>query len=315
MGGCLFIAGPTGVGKSALAIHLAERLGGEIISVDSMQVYRGLDIGTAKPTPAECQRVPQHLIDVAALDEPFDAARFVFLARAAVVEIQARGKTPIFCGGTGMYLKAYLEGIGPAPPTDPRMRTTLEAIPTEQLLEELAQKDPALFETIDRRNRRRLLRAVEVIRLSGRPFSEQRALWARPDAATGLVGPSANLGEGKIFGLERESLDLHQRIQRRVERMFAAGLVAETQRLLERGLERNRNAMQAIGYRQVVEHLRGERTLPQTVELVQQRTRHFARRQMTWFRRQLRVEWLHVAAGDDVAGIADRVCGLAPPGG
>ena len=314
MAGYVFIVGPTGAGKSALALHLAEQLGGEIISVDSMQVYRGLDVGTAKPTLAECQHVRHHLIDVAALHESFDAARFVTLARAAVADIRARGKRPIFCGGTGMYLKAYLEGIGPAPPTDPQLRAALEVTPTDQLLEELAQTDAAMFEFIDRQNRRRVIRAVEVIRLTGRPFSAQRALWSRAAAAS-LADPPVGVDEARIFGLEREGPDLHERIQRRVERMFEAGLVAETRQLLEQGLERNRTAMQAIGYRQVVEHLRGDRTLPQTVELIKQRTRQFARRQMTWFRRQLRVEWIPVAADDDVARIADRVCGLASTGG
>ena len=173
----LLIAGPTGVGKSGIALLLAEKVGGGIISVDSMQVYRGLDIGTAKPSPADRARVPHHLIDVVELNEPFDAAKFVELARRAVADIQSRGRLPILCGGTGLYFKAFLEGLGEAPPADAKLRAELEAAPLAELLRELAERDPASFEKIDRQNPRRVIRAVEVIRLTGKPFSEQRAEW------------------------------------------------------------------------------------------------------------------------------------------
>ena len=237
----LFLAGPTAVGKSAVALRLAERMGGEIISVDSMQVYRGLDVGTAKPSPAERQRVPHHLIDVVELIESFDAAAFVRLATIAVKEIQARGKVPIFCGGSGLYFKAYLQGLGEAPSSDPVLRTELEATPLPDLLRELEQQDPATFQKIDRQNPRRVIRAVEVIRQTGRPFSAQRAEWQRE---TSNIQHSTSNAQ---FGLYRTSEDLRQRIDARVDEMFRRGLVAETEQLLQRGLAQNRTAMQAIG--------------------------------------------------------------------
>ncbi len=285
----LFLAGPTAVGKSAVALALAKRLDGEIISVDSMQVYRGLDIGTAKPSPAERARVPHHLIDVAELTESFDAAQFVRLATAAARDIQARGRTPVFCGGTGLYFKALLAGLGETPAADPALRAGLEATPLAELLAELAARDPEAFARIDRQNPRRVVRAIEVIRLTGRPFSAQRADWASV-SATGNARPLPG-----VLCLRRATDDLRQRIATRAEAMFAAGLVAETERLLARGLAQNRTAMQAIGYRQVVEHLRGGRGLTETIALVKQRTAQFARRQMTWFRQQLPVRWLELA--------------------
>jgi tRNA dimethylallyltransferase len=174
----IFIAGPTAVGKSAIALELAERLGGEIISVDSMQVYRGLDIGTAKPSLDEQKKIPHHLIDVAEVDEAFDAAKFCSLAQKAVSEIQSRNRVPIFCGGTGFYFKAFLEGLGEAPPADASVRAALEKIPLAELLEELKRNDPITFDKIDRQNPRRIVRAVEVIRLTGKPFSAQRSKWS-----------------------------------------------------------------------------------------------------------------------------------------
>ena len=173
----IFIAGPTAVGKSEIALLLAEKIGGEIISADSMQVYRGLDIGTAKPSPAERARVPHHLIDICDLTENFDAAQFIRLAQKAVEEIQSRNKIPIFCGGTGLYFKAFLSGLGEAPATNPELRTELEATSFESLLRELKERDPAAYEKIDKQNPRRVIRAVEVIRLTGKKFSEQRAEW------------------------------------------------------------------------------------------------------------------------------------------
>src|SRR5438067_1732180 len=171
----ILLTGPTAVGKSELALLLAERLSGEIISVDSMQVYRGLDIGTAKPPPEQRARVGHHLIDVVEITEPFDAAQFVRLARKAMEEIQARGRVPILCGGTGLYFKAFLEGLGEAPPGDAALRAKLAAAPLAELLAELAERDPEIYQRIDRKNFRRVIRAVEVIRLTGKPFSEQRA--------------------------------------------------------------------------------------------------------------------------------------------
>jgi tRNA dimethylallyltransferase len=295
----LWLAGATATGKSAVALLLAERLHGEIISVDSMQVYRGLDIGTAKPNADEQRRVRHHLIDVVELTQPFNAAQFVRSANEAVKEIQARGRCPIFCGGTGLYFKAFLDGLGEAPPADAALRTKLEATPLVALLDELSQKDPATFEKIDRQNPRRVIRAVEVIRLTGKPFSAQRSEWPKQNK-TGEAPPM-------IWGLSRQPADLHARINERVDGMFERGLVAEVKKLLEQGLEQNRAAMQAIGYRQVVEHLRGEHSLTQTIELVKIRTRQFAKRQLTWFRRQLPMNWIECEARETAEVITEKI--------
>ncbi|MEO5804470.1 MAG: tRNA (adenosine(37)-N6)-dimethylallyltransferase MiaA, partial [Verrucomicrobiota bacterium] len=199
----IFIAGPTAVGKSAIALELAQRLDGEIISVDSMQVYRGLDIGTAKPTRAEREKIPHHLIDVANLDETFDAAKFCALAGKAVSEIRSRNRLPIFCGGTGFYFKAFLEGLGDAPPANLELRRALETTSLADLLEELKQKDGVTFDKIDRQNPRRVIRAVEVIRLTGKPVSEQRSTWSK----------SANtlMQKASCIGFSRTNSDLHSR--------------------------------------------------------------------------------------------------------
>ena len=294
----IFIAGPTAVGKSEIALLLAENIGGEIISADSMQVYRGLDIGTAKPSAAERKKIPHHLIDICDLTDNFDAAQFIRLAQKAVEEIQSRNKISIFCGGTGLYFKAFLSGLGEAPATNPELRAELEAAPYESLLHELKERDAAAYEKIDKQNPRRVIRAVEVIRLTGKKFSEQRAEW------------KAESGKRKaetFFCFTRASEDLHVRINARVDAMFARGLVAETRELLARGLEQNQTAMQAIGYRQVVEHLRGERDLAETIELVKSRTRQFAKRQLTWFRRQLDPEWIGLKPGEPSEEILPRL--------
>ncbi len=292
----LLLAGPTAVGKSEVALNLALRLGGEIISVDSMQVYRGLDIGTAKPSPAQRAQVPHHLIDVAGPAESFDAARFVRLAKEAIAEIRGRGRVAVLCGGTGLYFRALLEGLGEAPPADPALRRLLESTPLPELLSELAQRDPSSYARIDRQNPRRVIRAVEVIRLTGQPFSSQRARW---DASGSGAAPEC------AFGLSRAPGDLRQRIDERVDEMFRRGLVQETEGLLKQGLAGNRTAMQALGYRQAAEHLAGERGLAATIELVKIRTRQFAKRQMTWFRRQLRLNWVPIQRGQSLQETAD----------
>lgn len=296
----ILLAGPTAVGKSEVALCLAERIGGEIISVDSMQVYRGMDIGTAKPTEAERARVPHHLLDVVSVSESFDASRFEKMARAAVSEIQARGRVPIFCGGTGLYFNAFVHGVGNAPATDPALRAELQQLSLEQLLEELRRDDPATFERIDRNNPRRVLRAVAVLRLSGRSASEHRVSWQ------GAATP-----DPRHFGLEREPDDLRKRIDARVEEMFRLGLVEETKRLLVAGLAANPTAMQALGYRQVVEHLKGERGLTETIQVVKSRTRQYAKRQMTWFRGKMSLNWIHFRAEDPAETIVARIAEAA----
>ena len=287
------------MGKSAIALLLAGRLNGEIVSVDSMQVYRGLDIGTAKPSATDRAHIPHHLIDVADLTESFDAAKFAALAHRAVTEIQSRGRIPILCGGTGLYFRVYLEGLGETPAADAALRAELERTPLEQLLEELKSRDPATYEKIDRKNPRRVVRAVEIIRLTGKPVSAQRAGWSNTPA------PPAR----RLFCLTRTVDDLRARIDRRVEEMFRGGLVEETRRLLDKGLGENKTALQALGYRQVVEHLRGERSLPETIELVKTRTRQFAKRQLTWFRKQRGVQWIELAADESADSVVNRLLG------
>jgi tRNA dimethylallyltransferase len=298
----ILLAGPTGAGKSESALRLAEMAGGEIVSVDSMQVYRGMDIGTAKASPAERARVPHHLVDIVEVTQPFDAAQFVRLAREAVTDIQSRGRMPILCGGTGLYFKVFLEGLGDAPPADAALRARLEATPLPELLRELAERDPVAYERIDRQNPRRVIRAVEVIRLTGKPFSAQRAPW-RPST----LNPQPST---LYIGLARSAEDLHQRIEARVDAMFRLGWVAETETLLQRGLAQNRTAMQALGYRQITEHLRGVRSLPETIELVKLRTRQFAKRQMTWFRRQLPLTWISLDPQSSAEDVVRTLYGL-----
>ena len=294
----LAIAGPTAAGKSAVAMALAERIGGEIVSVDSMQVYRGLDIGTSKPSIDEQRRIRHHLIDVVDLVEPFDAAEFARRAREAISEIQRRGRTPILCGGTGLYFKACLEGIGEAPPANATLRAELEATPLPELLRELEQRDPATLVRIDRKNRRRVVRSLEVVRLTGKPWSALRSAW---NPKTGSDS------RPWFFGLKRSPDEMRVRIDERIEAMFAAGLVEEVRTLLRHGLEQNRTAMQAIGYRQVVEHLRGERPLTDTIVSVKKRTRQYAKRQMTWFRRQFDLDWISISRADTTASISEQL--------
>jgi tRNA dimethylallyltransferase len=295
----LLLTGPTAVGKSEVAMCLAEKLGGEIISVDSMQVYRGFDIGTAKPLAQDQARVPHHLLDIVDITEAFDAAQFVRLATEAVDQIHARGRVPILCGGTGLYFKACLAGLGEAPPACQSLRAELEAKPLAELLRELSVSDPVTYQAIDRQNPRRVVRALEVIRLTGKPFSQQRANWARATHGRRPLSYS--------FGLTRPTAELRLRIDARVEEMFRRGLVVETQGLLDRGLAQNRTAMQALGYRQVVEHLNAERPLRETIELVKTRTHQFAKRQMTWFRRQLDLTWIEIEPSSSAETVADLI--------
>jgi tRNA dimethylallyltransferase len=292
-GRALLLAGPTAVGKSEVALILAERLDAEIASVDSMQVYRGMDIGTAKPDPAERVRVHHHLIDVAELTVEFSVAQFVQLASGALADIQERGRCVILCGGTGLYFKALLEGMGTTPPPDAALRKKLEAMPLPELLLELERADPATYAVMDRKNPRRVIRAVEIIRLSGKPVSSQIAAWSREKPG--------------LIVLSRSPEDMRARIEQRVDEMFRRGLVAETERLLQHGLDGNKTARQALGYRQVIEHLRGQRSLEETIEQVKTRTRQFAKRQMTWFRNQFNPRWIHIAAMETAGETATRV--------
>jgi tRNA dimethylallyltransferase len=278
----IFIAGPTAVGKTSLSLELAQRLNGEIISVDSMQVYRGLNIGTAKPSTDERERIPHHLIDNIELDQTFDAQQFVQQATITKQGIQERSKTPIFCGGTGLYFKALINGLDSLPPSDEALRKELEQIPLPELLLELSKLDPEWFEKIDQKNPRRVVRAIEIIRLTGKPVSTQRTTWKekQPDSKQPLIV------------LSRSPETLRHRIESRVDKMFADGLVNETQALLEIGLKENETANRALGYRQVIEFLANIRSLDDTIALVKTKTWQFARRQLTWFRKQDNTQWI-----------------------
>jgi len=294
----IFITGTTAVGKSAFAQALASRLDGEIVSVDSMQVYRGLDIGTAKPSREDQARVPHHLIDVVDLTVPFDAAQFATLAHEAVADIRRRGRVPILCGGTGLYFKVFMDGVGAGPAPSPELRAELESRAPAELLAELQRRDPEAFGRIDRNNPRRVVRALETVLLTGRPASEARSRWSR----------TPNMHE-PFLGLVRASPELRMRIDARVDQMFAAGLIEEVVALRRRGLERNRAALQAIGYRQVMEHLEGVRSLADTIALVKQRTRQFAKRQLTWFRGQFDLEWVDVSGRADMPACVEEWLG------
>ena len=292
----IYITGATASGKSALAMRLANRVGGEIISVDSMQVYCGLNIGTAKPSAQEQNEIQHHIIDVAQLSEAFDAAQFVSLAQQALKLIWRRGRVPIFCGGTGLYFRALIEGLGESPPGDESLRDELAQMPIESLVTELRIKDPEAAKQVDLKNSRRLLRAIEVIRLTGRPYSEQRIGWNNVDKAP-----------QNLFCISRDVDVLNQRIHKRVDEMFNQGLVEETQTLIKKGLRNNRNACQALGYRQVLDLLDGKLDLENVVHQVKTKTRQFAKRQRSWFRNQMKCNFLEWPDEENVNSFSEQL--------
>lgn len=269
----LAIVGPTAIGKSALALELAARLDGEIISCDSMQVYKGMDIGTAKATAAERARIKHHMIDVADPSENYSLAEYVTGARSAMEDILSRGKMPIFCGGTGLYLQQTLaKGEMQSPPADETLREMLLMNSPEENHRELAVCDPESAAAIHPNNVRRVVRALEIYRLSGIPKSE----WDRR-CQTGQLREDAKL----LFLYSSDRARLYERIDTRVDEMMAAGLLDEVDRL---GLDPQTTAGQAIGYKELIAYRSGHCTLTEAVEQIKKASRNYAKRQITWFR-------------------------------
>jgi tRNA dimethylallyltransferase len=291
----LALVGPTATGKTDASLELARRLDAEILTVDSTVVYRGLDVGTAKPTTLERAAVPHHLIDVVDPAEPFSVARFQTLAREALGVIRARGHRALLVGGSGLYFRAVVDDLA-FPGTDPHTRGLLEseaaALGPERMHARLADLDAEAAAKIDPRNVRRTVRALEVAALTGRPFSRFAEVWQRYPA-----------GRVRAAGVRIPAPVLARRIEARVHRMVEEGLVEEVRRLLDRSLGRFLTCSQAIGYVEVAEHLAGRMSLDEVVRRTIRRSKALARRQMAWFRRDPRIRWFDAGAG----GAAERV--------
>lgn len=291
------VVGPTAAGKSELSIDLAHRLGGEIVNADSMQLYRGMDIGTAKLPVAEREGVPHHLLDVLDVTRPATVAEFQGWARDAIRDCHARSATPILVGGSALYIRAALD-VFEFPGTDASLRAAWERKLQEKgpkaLHEELASRDAAAAESILPSNGRRIVRALEVIELTGKPY-----------AAT-LPSHEFAYPNVTVIGIDVPREILNQRIERRVDRMWSAGLVDEVRWLKEVGLEEGRTASRALGYAQVLAHFRGELSEEEAREQTVTRTRKFARRQDQWFRKDPRIDWIAY----DRAGLVDQAQSL-----
>jgi len=286
----LVLTGPTGSGKTRLGLELAQRLNAEIISMDSMALYRGLDIATAKPTVAERALVPHHLIDVLDPWESASVAWWLEQAKACCQDIERRGKQVLLVGGTPLYLKALSYGLFEGPPADAALRARLEEEAQQQggaaLHQRLAQVDPATASRLHPNDQRRIIRAMEVQELTGTPLSAWQTQWtAKPQDERSDSSGSAGQQVLPILWLNLPRAELYANINRRVESMFAAGLVDEVDRLRTFGRPLSKEAAQALGCKEVLAYLEGKQSLAETMTLVQTRTRNFAKRQITWFRR------------------------------
>ncbi len=281
----LAVVGPTASGKTALAIEIAERFGAEIVNADSRQVYRGLDIGSAKPTPDQQQRVPHHLLDVVAPDEPFDCARFEQLARQAIADIHRRGKRALVVGGTGLYVRVLRGGLFRGPGRDPRLRAELAAREAQcpgTLYAQLAQVDPVAAARLHPNDRVRLIRALEVYHQTGVPISDWQARHGFRGGAVRLV----------LLGVRIAPAELRERIAARCRAMLERGLIEEIRSLYARGYPPELPALQSLGYRELGAYVRGETDLDTAVRRMVRATCQFAKRQRTWFRREPVAHWL-----------------------
>lgn len=297
----IVIAGPTGTGKSDLALRIAETVGGEIVNYDSVQIYRGFDIGSAKPSADVRARLPHHLFDIIDADVDFNAADYARLAREACREIASRGKRPILAGGTFFYLRALLHGLPEMPGRDADLRTRIRRLAGRPrgnvwLHRWLSKVDPQSGGRIAPADRHRVERALEVWLLSGRPISE----WERPTAGT-----AEEMAATKI-GLTLERSRLVERIERRVDSMYAAGLVDETRGLLAK-YPRTVRPFGAIGYAEAVAVVLGEMSVDTAIAETKRRTRAYAKRQMTWLRSERNVQWIDIATVDDTFAAAMRL--------
>lgn len=291
----MIIAGPTASGKSRLAIELASRLEGEVVNADSMQVYRGMDVGTAKPSAEEQNAIPHHLLDIVDPDEEFNAAIFSTMATSTLEDIALRDKLGFVVGGTGLYIKTLLGGLLDCPPSDPHLREELKRECEREgpgpLHEKLSKLDPDSARKIHPNDRVRIIRALEIIHLAKEPLS---ALKGRHDFKTRSFEPY------KIC-LHRERCDLYRRINERSVAMIENGLVDETRGLLEKGFSSELKPMQALGYRHIVKHLQGDWDIDEAIDQIQRDTRRYAKRQLTWFRADPEMLWFQSDALNDIA--------------
>ena len=296
-----YLTGPTAAGKTGIGLELAARIGAEIISMDSMALFRGMDIGTAKPSPDQRAQVPHHLVDVIEPSRDFSLAQYLAAATRAAGEIRGRGRQALFVGGTPLYLKGLLRGVFEGPAADwPLRNRLLEEAGNrgpEFLHSELAKVDPASAARLHPRDTRRLIRALEVYEKTGQPISALQRQFE--------IGRTAD--ECRVFVLDWPRAELYRRIDERVERMFADGLVEEVRGLLDRPEPLSRTARQAVGYREVIEHIEGHSPLSLTIELVKQHSRQLAKRQMTWFRSLSECRFVPVGEPVDATAIAERI--------
>jgi len=296
----LVVCGPTGVGKTQAAVHLAARLAIEVVSADSRQVYRGMDVATGKPTPAQRAAVPHHLLDLIEPSERYHAARFRREAMACIDAIRERGQLPVVVGGTGLYIRALLRGLDPAPPADPGLRACLEAVAAGSgvpaLHARLASLDREAATRLHPNDRVRIIRAIEKHELGARS-PEPGGSW------TSAVPPWRVL----LVGLSQERGALNRRLEERAHGMLSGGMMVEVGRLLEAGYDETAPGMAGIGYRQFLDVLRGRLTEAQALALMVRDTRRYAKRQMTWFAREPGIQWLDVDETGGPEGAAERI--------
>ncbi len=298
----IVIGGPTASGKSAAAVRLCQRIGGEVVSADSMQIYRGMDIGTAKPFPDEMGGITHHLLSIAEPGEKYSAAAYRDLADAAIQNVYAAGHQPVLCGGTGLYIDALTKPMSFAEHTgNDELRAELTALSEtavgklklHKMLEEI---DPDSAARLHINDVRRVIRAIEVYRMTGRTITEQANLDKAREGNYAVV----------MFALDWPREVLYDRINRRVDVMMHQGLVEEVQSLLKKGLAPGSTAMQALGYKEIVDALNGRITMEEAVDAIKQGSRHYAKRQLTWFRRDERVHWIE-AQGKSLERITDEM--------